>query len=82
MQIEGRKEVGFKNWWVSAGLTNKFVLSSQKIDFLFRIYFFEFEFVNGRRVLSAKDINGSKSVHIQSKKEVTADPWKYAIKCV
>ena len=43
-----------------------------------------FEFDNGRRVLSAKDNNGSKSwnLHIQSSKGVTADAWKYAIKCV
>ena len=45
---------------------------------------FELEFVNGRRVLSAKDNNGYKSwnLHIQSSKGVTADAWKYAIKCV
>ena len=45
---------------------------------------FEFEFVNSRRVLSAKDNNGSKSwnLYIQSSKGVTIDAWKYAIKCV
>ena len=45
---------------------------------------FEYEFVNGRRVLSAKDNNGSKSwnLYIQSSKGITADAWKYAIKWV
>ena len=44
---------------------------------------FKFEFVNGGRVLSAKDNNGSKNwkLYIQSSKGVTADAWKYAIKC-
>ena len=45
---------------------------------------FQFEFANGGHVLSAKDNNGSKgwNLHIQSSEGVTADVWKYAIKCV
>ena len=53
-------------------------------DLKFMIQDSKFEFVNGGRVLSAKDNNESKSwnLYVQSSKGVTADAWKYAIKCV